>query len=82
MRQFVYQAEVARDIDEYDLFGGVNKGLTKNLRIVMASHDSFSTEDYFDLRLQIPDVDIKLVSGGHLLPMEAHKELAKEMYDY
>jgi len=80
MRQFVYQAELARDIDEYNLFDGLNKAQTKNLHIIMASHDSFSSEDYFDLRSQIPDVDIKLVSGGHLLPLEGHAALAKEMY--
>jgi len=80
MKQFVYQAELARDIDEYSLFDGLSKKQAKNLRIIMASHDSFSTEDYFDLKTQIPDVDMKLVSGGHLLPMEAHTELAKELY--
>lgn len=80
MGQFVYQAALARDIDEYHLFGGLDTKSSKNLRIIMASHDSFSTEDYFDLKREIPNVNIKLVSGGHLVPMEAHEELAKELY--
>lgn len=78
--QLRYQLGVAVQFNDIYLFSGLSDGAIRKLHIVMGSHDTFSTEDYYDLKRDIPHATITLLPGGHLLPIESPYQTAVEVF--
>lgn len=79
--QFRYQIEISTQFEGVYLFAGMSDTTLRKTQIIMGSHDTFSTEDYFDLRRDIPHARTKLLPGGHLLPIETPREVANELFE-
>lgn len=79
-RQLRYQLEVAVQFKDIYLFSGLSDVSIRKLHIIMGSHDTFSTEDYYDLKRDIPHATLTLLPGGHLLPIESPYQTASEVF--
>lgn len=77
--RFYYQLELARDWPTNSFYHHVGKGVEDRLTIIVGAEDSIPCENFFELRNRLPKADVRLLPGGHLLPLESPRELADEI---
>lgn len=77
--RFYYQLELALHWPTSAFYHHVEKGVASRLTIIMGAEDSIPAESYFELRKRLPEADVRLLPGGHLLPIESPSEVAEEI---
>ena len=76
--QLYYHMSLAKQMSAHTLFA-IAPVVREHLRVFMGSHDTLSAMNYFELSRELPDVTVRLLVGGHLLPIESPAEVAREI---
>lgn len=76
--QLYYHMSLANQMAAHTAFV-ITPAVRARLRVFMGSHDTLPAMNYFELSRELPDVPVRLLTGGHLLPIESPAEVAQEI---
>ncbi len=76
-RKFLYQTTLGNQLQRTDLLRERSLKNAPDIRIILGSHDTFSSIGYYELCKILPNTPITILPGGHMLPIERAEEVAK-----